>query len=58
MKFKNESDVAFSIQENDGQFFTDLIKPNETASLTIIEPGQYKYFAKPWMTGTITVVEQ
>ncbi len=57
IKFPNEADMVFMIQENHGLFMSKLIEPNQTASITINDPGEYEYFAKPWMTGKITVVE-
>jgi len=58
IKFQNESDYAFLIQENNNQFITEQIKTGSAVSLTINEVDKYDYFAKPWMTGTITVLEQ
>lgn len=58
IKFPNETDMGFIIQENHGLFITKLIGPNQTDSITINDPGEYEYFAKPWMTGKIIVSEQ
>jgi len=58
IKFENESDDTFIIQENNGQFITPQIQNQTSSNITLNDPGYYKYFAKPWMTGTITVLEQ
>jgi len=57
MKFKNESDGVYIIQANDGQFITDKIQSGATVTLTLNEVGEYDYFAKPWMTGKIIVLD-
>jgi len=58
IKFQNESDGVYIIQENNSQFVTKQIKTGSIVSLTINEPGQYEYFAKPWMTGKVIVLEK
>ncbi|MCH8170667.1 MAG: cupredoxin domain-containing protein [Bacteroidetes bacterium] len=57
IKFTNLDDVPYSITADYGEFETGLIKPNETASFTIYNPGTYDFYAKPWLTGTITVLD-
>ncbi len=57
IKWTNLDDTPYFINSDYGEFGTGLIKPNETASFTIYSPGTYGYYAKPWLTGTITVVE-
>lgn len=57
IKFTNLDDVSYSITADYGEFETGLIKPNETASITIYSPGTYGFYAKPWLTGTITVLD-
>ncbi len=57
VKWTNLDDTPYFIIANYDEFGTGLIKPNETASFTIYESGTYGYYAKPWMTGTITVLD-
>lgn len=58
IKFENESDDVYIIQENYNAFTTEQIKIGSTASITLNKVGEYEYFAKPWMIGTINVLEQ
>lgn len=57
IKWTNLDDTPYFITANHNEFGTGLIKPNETASFTIYESGTYDYYAKPWLTGTITVMD-
>ena len=57
IKWTNLDDTVYFISSDYGEFETGLIKPNETASFTIYNPGTYGYYAKPWLTGTVTVLE-
>jgi len=55
IKFTNLDNATYSITADYGEFETGLIKPNETSSITIYDAGTYGFYAKPWLTGTITV---
>lgn len=57
IKWTNLDDVDYFINSDYGEFETGLIKPNETSSFTIYNPGTYGFYAKPWLTGTITVLD-
>lgn len=57
IKFVNEDVVGIWLSEDYGKFGFALIQPNETASIQVSEPGMYGYYSKPWLTGTLTVLE-
>jgi len=55
--FENKDQVGWFVTADYGEFGTPLLKPNDTASVTISDPGIYGYYSKPWTTGTLTVFE-
>ena len=57
INWTNLDDTPYFITADHNKFGTGLIKPNETASFTIYESGTYGYYSKPWLTGTITVMD-
>lgn len=57
IRFENLDDIHYNIQEDYGVWSTGNIFTNETKSITLNDPGEYNYFAKPWLTGTLTVLE-
>lgn len=57
LRFENLDDIPYNIQENFGSWSTGNIFTNETSSVTVINAGEYGYYANPWLTGTLTVLE-
>lgn len=57
LKFENLDDTGYYFTENYGKWSTPLLFPNDTSTVTVNEAGTYGYYAKPWLTGTLTVLE-
>jgi len=54
--FTNEDDTGTWFTSNVREFSTSLLKPNQSESIVISQPGTYGYHSAPWETGTITAV--
>ena len=59
LKITNEDDTVHSITADYNEFSSKgVIEPNQTQSISLsLAPGEYGYYSKPWLTGTLTVLE-
>lgn len=56
IKVTNLDDTIHIMNSMYGEFDGFMLKPNQTKTFTLNDPGDYGYYSKPWLTGTINVM--